>query len=315
MLDVLNFVKGAVAKRDLLPTLTHFHIAGGRILGYNGRIALSSPIGLDIDACPLAQPFVRAIEACTEEVALNLTASGRLSVRSGSFRANIACTTEEFPAIAPTGEHVTLSEDFLTALATLVDFTAEDASRLWANAVLFRGDCAYATNNVVAVEYKLGTPFPVEIAVPATAIRELLRIKELPESVQVTSNSATFHYSEGRWLNTTLYNTAWPDIGALVQRPHNAEPIPDGFFAAAANLKPFVDELKRIYMMPGFIGTAPRSDEGANYALPEITVYGCYNVDQLQRIEKIATHADLTAYPAPFMFSSEKIRGAMVGLK
>jgi hypothetical protein len=32
MLDALKFVKGAVAKKDFVPELTHFRITGGRVV-------------------------------------------------------------------------------------------------------------------------------------------------------------------------------------------------------------------------------------------------------------------------------------------
>ena len=66
MLEVLKFVKGAVGKKDYVPALTHFQIADGRITGFNGKISLSSPIALDLECCPKAIPFVKAIEACTD---------------------------------------------------------------------------------------------------------------------------------------------------------------------------------------------------------------------------------------------------------
>ena len=43
MLNELKFVQGSVAKKELLPSLTHFKIEDGHIRGFNGTIAISAP--------------------------------------------------------------------------------------------------------------------------------------------------------------------------------------------------------------------------------------------------------------------------------
>src|SRR5574337_929986 len=153
MLESLNFVKGAVAKKDLVPAMTHFHISNGRIQSYNGKISLSAPIALDVDCCPKADPFVRAIEACTETAQLHLTPSGKLAIRSGKFRAHIDSVPEEmFPELEPEGEPVSVDGDLLPALTQLYDLVGEDASRPWATGILLDGGSAFATNNVLLAE-------------------------------------------------------------------------------------------------------------------------------------------------------------------
>lgn len=103
MIEALKFVRGAVAKKDFVPALTHFRIENGSIKGYNGTIGLCSPIALDLDASPKALPFIKAIETCRDTVSMHLTGAGRLAVKSGKFRAYVECTPEPFPDVTPTG--------------------------------------------------------------------------------------------------------------------------------------------------------------------------------------------------------------------
>ncbi len=42
MLDTLKFIQGAVARKDHVPALVHFRIAGGRIRGFNGTLSLAA---------------------------------------------------------------------------------------------------------------------------------------------------------------------------------------------------------------------------------------------------------------------------------
>jgi hypothetical protein len=71
MLDALKFVRGAIARKDLVAALSHFRISGGRIKGYNGKIALCCPLPLDLDVMPKAEPFVKAIATCEQTVAID----------------------------------------------------------------------------------------------------------------------------------------------------------------------------------------------------------------------------------------------------
>lgn len=73
MLTALKFCQGSIAKKDFLPALTHFRIEKGTVRGFNGMIALSSPINCDIDCTPEAIPLIKAIQNCKEAITLYMT--------------------------------------------------------------------------------------------------------------------------------------------------------------------------------------------------------------------------------------------------
>ena len=81
----------------------------------------------------------------------------------------------------------------------MLPFIAEDASRPWARGVLFDSQFARATNNIVIVEYWLGsTVFPIPINMPKSAITEVLRIGEEPEKTYVNETNITLIFPECR---------------------------------------------------------------------------------------------------------------------
>lgn len=315
MLEALKFVQGAVAKKDFVQALTHFHISGGFIKGYNGSLALCSPIDLDLEVTPKADPFIKAIATCKDTVQLNMTPAGRLSIKSGSFRAFVDCTDEAYPDIQPEGEVLELDGALLKALEKLNPFIAEDASRQWARGILFRGSSAFATNNVTLVEYWLGYNFPVEVNIPKPAVQELLRIGEEPTKVQVCENSITFHYASGRWLRTQTYSTQWPDVAKILDRDSTQRPFPEGFFEALADLLPFADNLERVYFLGTRMATTPVEGLGASVDLVGLPEQGIYNIRQLQLLEAVAETIDLSQYPAPCLFYGDRVRGAIVGMR
>lgn len=321
MLSQLKFVQGAVAKKDLVPALTHFHIRDGRIVGHNGQIAISGPIDLDLSATPEALPFVRAIQSCEEEVALSLTDNGRLAVRSGKFKAHIKCTTEPFPDIVPTGDFVQSAGGFLDALKVVLPFVSDDASRPWSRGVMLRGHSAFATNNVILVERWLGYQFPVNVNLPRNTVQELLRIGEEPLGFQVDNTSITFYYEGKRWMHSLLLSLEWPDVDRILQTPALRTPIPEGLFDALRVLKPFVTETGRVHLMPEGVGTHPSADtkDGAFVSLPMANVNTCFHIEQLMRIESVAKSLDIgntqPDQPRPCLFYGEGLRGAVVGMR
>lgn len=315
MLESLRFVKGAVSKKDHLPELAHFHIAGGRILGFNGAMGLSAPIPLDLEANPKALPFFKAIETCRDTVQLHMTDSQRLAVKSGGFKAYIDCVESGISTeIVPEGELAQSTGHLLPALETLAPFISEDASRPWSKGVLFKGTKAYATNNIVLIEYDLGYEVPFEITVPHKAVRELLRIKEEPLSLQTDGSSITFHFEGDRWLRTQVYAQAWPDLEPILDRGGSGAPVPEGFYQTVEELLPFTDALTMVYMEPGVVRTEIHPGTGAEMEI-DLSGTGAFQGKQLTALAGVATHIDFEAYPDPCGFAGPGVRGVIMGAR
>lgn len=318
MLKELKFVQGAVAKKDFVPALTHFVIDDGRVRGFNGTLALCSPIALNISCKPKAGPMVEAIAKCEDTVQLSLTPTGRLSVKSGAFRCTVLCSPEEQTAHPePEGERVELDgAALLAALKAISPFVSDDATRPWSCGVLLRDQSAFATNNVCLVEYWIGSAFPHVVNIPRAAIKEMLRIDEAPLYAQMVEGaSITFHYTEGRWIRTQLMTTEWPDLGKVLNRESKQEPVDSRLFKGLKAVKGFVDKMNRIYLRDGYISTHVEDAEATTYEVPDLHYEGIYAHEMLSLLEGVAVTVDFSAYPAPSIFMGERLRGAIVGMK
>lgn len=316
MLAELKFVQGSVAKKDYLPALTHFVIENGMVRGYNGTIALCTPIPFDIACKPKAEPLVRAIGNCTETVRLSMTAGGRLSVRSGAFRALVECAEGPTPHVLPAGQEAPVNGvALLAALRAVQPFIGEDASRPWCNGVLFRGPSVFATNNVALVEYWAQETLPITVNIPRVAVKEILRIDEPPLRVQYEETSVTFHYEGNRWLRTHLLPSEWPDLSRVLDCPSNPSPVPAQLYDGLAVVKPFADKLERVIFRDGSLCTHSTDEEGATYAVEGLPPSGIYNIRMLELLNGTATAVDFTTHPKPCLFFGENIRGAIVGMR
>lgn len=316
MLSQLKFVQGSVAKKDFLPALTHFLIENGTVRGYNGTLAICSPIPFDIACKPKADALIRAIGNCTETVQLSMTPAGRLSVRSGRFKAFVDCVEGETPHVLPTGRHAAIDGVALLAgLNAVLPFIGQDASRPWCNGVLLRGPSIFATNNVTLVEYWAGATTPEPVNVPRAAVKELVRIGEPPDAVQWDDHSVTFHYPERRWLRTQVLSTEWPDLSRVLDLPCTPTVMDERVFEGLEVVKAFTDKLNRVFFQDGALCTHLEEGEGARYAIDGFAATGAYNADMLALLQGAATTADFTTYPKPCLFFGERLRGAIIGMR
>lgn len=314
MLRELKFVMGAVSKKDMIPAMKHFAIEGGRVRAYNGVLALSSPIPFNIDCYPKADMLYKAIANCDETVTLSLTPAGKLSVKSGAFRALISCVEKSEVHLEPTGDVVQCDgEVLLKAFKLLEPMIGDDASRPWANGILLRGESAFATCNVVLCEYWMGSPFPHVVNIPAAAVREVIRVGEAPTHLQMDENSISFMYDDGRWIRTQLFSTEWPDLSKILERGCNAIEVDTRIFDALGKLKPFVDKSSRVIFKPGEVATHDAEEEGGHIELAGSVMQGIYSLEMLSLLKGLATHADFTTYPKPCLFYGDRLRGAIVG--
>lgn len=318
LIEALKFVQGAVAKKSPLPVLTHFSIREKLVKGYNGAITICSPIPLDLDCQPKAIPFVKAIQACDDTVHLALTATGRLTVKSGKFKSHVECSTEEFPDAQPGGEFYTLESGFVAALKILEPLIAEDASRPWARSILMRDGCFFATNNIAVVQYWVGHQLPRPIAISHLVVNELIRIKEDPIQLQADDHSVTFHYEGGKWLKAQIVTDPWPDLDKIMNRESEQKPLPDELLVALQTVAPFTNDMRDVWFTEHGVTTSLEDGAGASYTIPGWeTPLGWFDIDILSAVIPLADTFDFSHYPAPVLFYGKegRLRGAIVGKK
>lgn len=316
MIDAIKFVRGAVAKKDFVPELTHFRIKDQRITGYNGIIALSSPIDLDLDIRPRADTFTKAVQTCETTISMHVTPTGRLSVKSGKFRALIECLPDDYTGIPvlPEGNEIDIGPDFMQAVRAVSPYMGFDASRPWSEGIMLKNQSAYATNNICFVEYWHGHNMPLPINIPKVAVNELLRIGQDPERVVCNQSTITFHYADGRWLRSALLGDNWPEqaFNLFDGREFDYDTMPDGLFDALRELKAFMDKESRVYFRHDGVATSASEEIGATVEceVPEGPVFNYKMLSLLEGIDAI----DFSPHPQPCGFMSGMMRGLILGL-
>lgn len=326
LLDAIKFVRGSVARKDVVPVLTHYSIKDNVAKGYNGVICMATPIDLSIDCQPKALPFFKAIENCEEmegAPAFSMTAAGRLTIKQGSFKVHIDCINDEFPPMEPEGQRIEVSAGLLAAFKALAPMIAEDASRPWARGILIRGGSAFATNNICIGQYWIGYEMPFDINIPEECIREILRVKIDPVAISATPHSITFHYEDGRWIRSQLLSTDWPNVAPVLDRPSSPTPLPPDFFDVLRRLAPYADASRRLHICANRVCTHLNEGLGADYSFDvSLAERGIYNIDLVRALDGLVASIDWSLYPQPALFFGPisdagypLLRGAVVGMK
>lgn len=315
MLEALKFASAAVGKRAFVEGATHFLIKDKMVRATNGIIALAAPIPLDIECAPQAIPMVKAIANCEEATQLTLLGSGKLSIRSGRFKAHIPCTDKVAAHVDPEGEFYDINgAELIKGFKTISPFVGTDASRRFSMSVLLKGGCAYATNNVTVIQYWFGAPFPLDIVLSAEAVDAIVRIKEEPTKIQVKENSITFHYPSGCWMRSTVMVNEWPtQIDKVLDCKGNANPIDPSLFEALKRVKPFATDMGRVIIEEGVVRTHFEETEGASCQIQDASVRGAYALEMLMLLEGNVDTADLSLYPNPCPFYGPNFRGVIIG--
>lgn len=317
----LRFVQGAIStSRVGLPDMEHYRIRDNRITAFNGRMALSAPFGLDIEAYPQASSFYKAVKACegSEEVKVKLTDGGKLGIATGSFRAYIPSLPDVEYDPQPEGALQPCPDSLLDDLTTIAPFVGDDASRPWSMGVLFDHGHLTATNNVIITRVWNDHGMPT-INLPGFAVNELLRIGEIPTMMQTDKSSITFHYVDGSWLKTQLLALEWPTemLDQVLNAPADLTWVPEDMAAAVDTIAPFMEgPASPIYFESGYITNSPHQQDGALVAVADLPAGACYGFRALRLVLGVAQAWDLGAWPdRPCLFWAQegRVRGALLG--
>jgi len=299
-----------------VPELAHFVIENGSIRGYNGALALGAKINLDLNCKPKAIPFFKAISNCQDTIQMALTGAGKLSIKSGKFKAIIECLDEETMNIQPDGDVYEIDgAALLKALKIVVNLIGVDASRPWCEGVLLKEGSLFVTNNVILVEHWLGFIAPHPVNIPKIAIKELLRIGDAPVKCLVSNSTISFLYADDRWIRSQLLDVNWPNVSALLGGEANLELVDKTIFDGLEVVAHFADKANRIFFNHNVISTCQDASLGAEYEIDSVVPESVFNIDMFKLLKNVATKIDLSAYPKPCPFVGENLRGVIVGLK
>lgn len=331
MRDAVKAVVGAVAKKDIVPVLTHIHIAPGFVQGGDGAISITVPCETPVaEAINVpGHKLAKALEAAENRELRWEFEPDRLQLRAGRLRVWFPLLAASYPEQPPLDAgHTEVDGDALVAaLAALRPCVALDGTRPWACGVRLAGGAAYATNNIVLARYRTAAlPDVVPTTLPVTAVDELMRLSGVldttPNRMQITDYAAVFTWPCGTTLRTNLIEHDWPDtIDEMVDGAReaagswiNGELLSD-LRQAVTSVIPFSQDERAPTVH--LDGEGVRTAEGGMRALLEVEGLpdGNYRAEVLDLVLGMATEVGLDTWPQACPFRGGRIDGVFVGMR
>jgi len=211
--------------------------------------------------------------------------NGRLSIKSGKFKAVVPCLDPELmqnafpdPNIAP------ITNAFKEAVEAVGVLASENAQHVLTASVLMNGPSVISTNRVMIMEYWHGLDLPPGVPLPKQFVAALAKQKKNLVGFGFSNNSATFHFEDGCWIKTQLYSDEWPDVSKILNREANLWSIDAGFYKALDAVAAFSED-GNVYSDLNLLMSHSDSSIGATHECAGIPKGFVYPIKQLKIIQ------------------------------
>lgn len=294
LLQALEFCS-CVSEKLGAPYETHVGLRNKWAIAFNGVVAAGSPIDEEIYCYPHNLLLIEALSKCDESFSLTQLDNGRLSIKSGKFKAVVPCLDPLLMQSAiPDPQIVGISNKFKEAVEAVGVLASDTAQHVLTASVLMNGQTVVSTNRVVMLEYWHGLDLPHGIPLPKQFVSALAKQKKNLTGFGFSSCSATFWFEDGCWLRTQLYSDTWPDVSRVLNIQGNLWSIDQGFFKALEAVAPFSED-GLIYLKTNKLCSHPDEAAGASHECNGIPNGVIYPAKQLAIMKPYVRKIDFMA--------------------
>lgn len=283
LLEALRFISVSQHTQGT-PVQTHCRISNKTVIGFDGGITAGHFIDDVLSVCPHTTMLINALAKCTGAIAITELDSGKLSVKSGKFKALIPCVPfDDLPAIEPDAPIATLTDDVKRALAAVAPLAQDGGQEPFTCAVLLKAGTAVATNRAVVLESFHGIDLPPVLIPKASVVAICKQSKKLTQ-FGFSDNSATFYFEDDSFIKTQLFLDRFPDYERILNIESNAWPMPVGFYDALDTVAGF-SQGKIVYFRDGNVCSHLIDSEGATYGVEGLPKDTAFNAEYLKLIK------------------------------
>lgn len=204
------------------------------ILASDGGLSAGCPIDDELNAVPHTRSLLKALKRAGDgQVTVVQLPSGKLSIRGGKFNAQVPCLPPDHVGITPPDPNIAqLTNDIKLAFAATYPLTNESAPEPRNAGVLLQSMTAVGTNGYCLLEYWHGIDLPPGLLIPKASAKAVAECKKNLVGFGFTDRSVTFHFEDGSFLKTALFEPKYPDYARILNVQTNPWPIPPDFFTA-----------------------------------------------------------------------------------
>jgi hypothetical protein len=124
--------------------------------------------------------------------------------------------------------------------------------------------------------------------------------------------SFTFHFEDGSWIKSQLYDEEYPDVGEILNKPTNAWPVPDHFYEAVDAVSGF-SENDSVYFRDRAFWSHSEAAVATSYEIEGLPTGPIFAGKYLKMLQGVAERIDFQTYPSMAYFFGDNVRGVVMG--
>lgn len=319
--DALAFVAVAGTKDDQ-PYKMHVVLNGGYAVASDGQLSAGYPIAEELECCPHLGLLTIAIAKSGKTLAITELETGSLSVKGDKPKFIVPCLSfDAMPDIAmlqPDPSCAVIDDRLKQAFAVCGTLVSESATTFLEASLLLEANTVTATNRATLMQYWHGIDLPPGLVVPKIFAAAVCKTKSPLVGFGFKPGcSVTFHFENGSWLRTLLYENAYPDIARIIDKPTleatplATVPVPAEFFEAIATVAQFSDK-GDAYFSDGLVTSHGGETNSAEFEIDGLNSTLSFASEQMKLIAPYATSIDLTTFEDRAYFFGDKMRGTIM---
>lgn len=323
MREAVDKLKAVIAKKDIIPLLTHYIAQGGFIHASDGRVSAGVRVEHGEEFAVRGQEFQTFLSRVEGEIKITVLDNFFVKVSCGRYRATIPGIkilegTTSF--MVPSGKLIKLkTQEFVSKLRAIRPFLSDNATQAWAACASFTGNDIFATNNVVIVK-AIGTGLVnAALMMPFEIIDYVISNSEGLDSLIYDDRAAAFIWKDKSWVKSSLREGKFPNTEAIfAELPPPKTLITDEWREAYLCVAGMCEGEIRIYK-DRILGDIRDSETEAEikcpFAIPEDREYVAFNEKYFTPVVESATHMHFFIQNGPrASFKSEHLIGVTAGM-
>lgn len=313
LIDALKFVKPVQSKTGAAYQ-THCIISGHWLCASNGILTMATPVHEDLNACPHSLDLLDALQKCGQDLNITQLSANQLAVRSGDFKAIIdCCSPSEINIPAPDNNIAKINNEVKDAIASVMVLANEDAPNAAYAGVLLQAGSTVATNGHALLEAWHGVDLPAGLLLPKPFCAAVGRSGKDATGFGYSPSSVTFHFDDGSFVKTQLYNERFPEYKHLFNRARELWPIPLKLMEAIRAVESF-SKNGIIYFDNDVVSSRELQSEATTFKIVGLPVGLAFNAKLLIQMEHAIRNIAFNLENNETFFSADNIRGCLKGL-
>lgn len=303
----------AIFKDDGYPWETNVLLQNNWAVATNHVITMGELIQEDLLAYPKAKLMIAALNKCSETMSITQL-DGKLSIKSGKFRALVPCMPiEDVQRVFPDNAIANINDKLKSSINDVAAITENEESVVTAS-ILIHDGCVVATDRKIILQSYHGISLPT-LALPKAIIKPLSSNSKPLSGFGFSNSSCTFYNEDGSWIKSQFFNEQWPNVSTILDKKCNLWPLPEGFYDAVNSLEPFSED-GLVYFDTNCMRSHSSPDKGASYEVYGLPPGPIMNIKQLKIVKPFVKQVDFLVphHNTKMMyFYGDNVRGAIAG--